>query len=236
MLWLPDLSQRFTGPELMDNPEFQGEEMGRVLRNLKKINSLLGNYRNTLNALLSVIPQNTSELHIIDIGCGGGDLLCYLSKALKDREIPVRFTGIDFNPNITAHASKSVCNFNNIQFITADVLAPSFELPECDILISSHFVYRFSDGDLKSFVHQSRYKISTAIIFSELRRSILAYLLFSLSGRLMFKSEVTVSDGLTAIKRSFKMNELKDILIEFGIKATVVQRPIFRQIALVNFQ
>lgn len=233
MSFWPDLSARYTGQEMMDSPKFSGTEMGRVLRHLKWVNSKLGNHRNTLNALLKIIPKDTQNLHIVDVGCGGGDLVCFLSTEFKKRNILVYFTGIDFNPSITAHAAEVVCHHRNIHFITADVLSQKFELPACDILISSHFVYRFTDQGLTAFLTKWQNRISIGIVFSELRRSRVSYILFRTFGSIFFNSEVTLKDGLIAIRRSFKIDELRKILNEFGNKAVVWRKPVFRQIAII---
>lgn len=233
MSFWPDLTVRYIGHEIMDSPKFSGKEMGRVLRHLKWVNIKLGNHRNTLKALLKIIPKDIQNLHIVDIGCGGGDLVCYLSAEFKKRNIPVHFTGIDFNPNITAHAADVVCQHNNIRFVTDDVLSPQFELPACDILISSHFVYRFTDQGLTAFLERWQGKINIGIIFSELRRSRVSYLLFRCFGRLFFNSEITIADGLIAIRRSFRIDEMRDILKSFGKKAVVSRTPIFRQTAII---
>jgi 2-polyprenyl-3-methyl-5-hydroxy-6-metoxy-1,4-benzoquinol methylase len=236
MLFWPDLSVRYTGFEIIDSPKFSGKEMGRVLQHLKWVNSKLGNHRNTLNALLKIIPKDIQNLHIVDIGCGGGDLVCFLSTEFKKRNIPVHFTGIDFNPNITAHAAEVVCHHNNIQFVTADVLSQKFELPECDILVSSHFVYRFTDEGLIAFIERWQRKINIGIVFSELRRSRVSYILFRSFGSMLFNSEVTVKDGLTAIRRSFRVRELRQILKKYGSKAVVSRKPVFRQTAIILSQ
>jgi 2-polyprenyl-3-methyl-5-hydroxy-6-metoxy-1,4-benzoquinol methylase len=232
MLFWPDLSLRYTGPEIMDCPNFFGQEMGLVLKHLKWVNSTLGNHRNTLNAILKIIPNNGQSIHIVDIGCGGGDLICFLSTEFKKRRILVHFTGIDFNPNITAHATEVVCKQNTISFITADVLSPQFELPECDILISSHFVYHFTNEGLSAFLEKWQNRIKLGFVFSDLRRSRVSYLLFRVFSRLLFNSEITRKDGLTAIRRSFSVEEMQQVLQNFGSKVVVTRKPVFRQTAI----
>lgn len=236
MSFWPDLSTRYTGPEIMDSPNFTGHEMGLVLRHLKWVNRTLGNHRNTLNALLEILPKNAQNLHIVDIGCGGGDLICFLSTEFQKRNISVHFTGIDFNPSITAHAAEFVCKNNNIEFITADILSNQFELPACDILISSHFVYRFTDEGLTEFLELWHHRIKHGVIFSELRRSRVSYLLFKVFGRLLFNSEITVNDGLVAIRRSFRINEMQHVVKDVGNRAVVLRKPVFRQIAIIYKQ
>lgn len=231
--FLPDLSQRYRGAEVIDSPDFAGDELKIVLRHLSRVNRVLGNYRSVIVALFPLLKKMSGPVHIVDIGCGGGDLMCYLSHRCRKEGIEVRFTGVDFNPHMIQHAGNRLCNDDNVSFVCADVLDPDFELPHCDIVLSSHFIYRFSDAQLVEFIRQNEDRVSTAFVFSELRRSAWGYFLFATFGYLLFPDRVTIADGLVAIRRSFKFIELKRIVNSLNTRSRIYRRPFFRQIAVI---
>jgi len=235
-LFLPDLSERYQGAEQIDNPQFSGAELGRVLRHLARVNKWLGNHQSVLNALLPLLKEMNSSRpsHIVDLGCGGGDLMCYLNQSLRSEKLNIRFTGVDINPHILSHAGQRMCNDKNVQFICADILDRDFQIPPCDIVIASHFIYRFEEDELVPFLERNKMHVSKGFLFSELRRSSWGYFLFASFGRILFPGRVTIADGLIAIRRSFKFSELKSILRAYSPLARIARRPFFRQVVVIS--
>ncbi|MBC8046439.1 MAG: SAM-dependent methyltransferase, partial [Fimbriimonadaceae bacterium] len=71
---MPDLSVRSYLPEKMDQPGVEEKEIHQALRELEIINKKLGGYHVILNAL-NKIKWPDRVLVIMDLGCGGGDML-----------------------------------------------------------------------------------------------------------------------------------------------------------------
>lgn len=232
--WWPDLSRRQKSNEIIDNPDFAGSELTKVLAHFRLINRWLGNYRETrrtLSRILKTIPANR-EIHIVDLGCGGGDLLCFLKRSFKN-DPRLRFTGIDYNPHTLRAAAEFSCDKDRFSWLCADVSDPDFILPECDILIASHFIYRFDPVPLENHLRNWQRSVSTAMVFSELRRSNWSYLLFSTVGRLIFRSEITINDGLRAIAGAYKPEELRLMWLKLNRDTDARKAPLFRQIIVV---
>lgn len=229
---LPDFKQRYQGAETIDDPQFSGRELFLALRHLSYINRHFGNYAAVRRGINRVLLHNPGmeSLHIVDMGCGGGDLMCYLDGYLRERGIDAKFTGLDINPHMINRAENQTCRSINVEFIEADVLQPDFQIPECDVLVASHFIYHFTDEALVQFVQRNFHKVKLAFVFSELRRSRRSYWLFKMFGPLLFPGRITVSDGLIAIRRAFTTRELQTTFAPFSPKAHIVHRPLFRQL------
>ena len=120
--------------------------------------------------------------------------------------------GIDGNLNSIQYARQQTQNNSNIQFQTADILASDFQIPTCDILISSHFMYHFTDEQLMPFLQQQRRFVRQFILISELQRNLIAYRLFRFFIPLLGFHPMIVQDGMTAIRRAFTRTELMSIL------------------------
>ena len=202
----------------MDDMELSGEELHQTLSGLSVINKLLGNTSTTLSEVITEIIKKNSPLKIIDLGCGSGDNLRAIAKWCSTNEKTVELIGIDGNQNILDYARVQGTSSTHIQYVQADILADDFLLPECDILISSHFMYHFSDEAIVDFLRKATSQVSTAIIFSELQRSRLAYFLFKLGGPLLPFTQMVKEDGLLAISRSFTRSELSNLLSRAGIE------------------
>lgn len=223
--------------EQLDNLSLSGKSLHKTLVSLKWINSLFGNHRLLKNSVLDYCVANPDQesFRIIDLGCGGGDSMFSISKALRKKNINVSLTGIDGNPQSIAFAqSKNTLGYN-FNFITADILSPDFSIPDTDILISSHFIYHFKDEDLILFLKKIQQKSIKHIIFSELYRSKIAYYLFKFFNIISPISSIAKKDGLIAIQRAFTIQELRMILKKSHLKnVTIHKKPWFRTLIKID--
>jgi len=210
--WFQFLDKRSTEFEEMDNLNLSGEKLHQTLDGLSIINRFLGNTNATFKLVKAEIKKVGSPLKIIDLGCGGGDNLRAIANWCSQNNKSVELIGLDGNSHILAYARSKNTDSIKIQYQQADLLDSSFQLPHCDLLISSHFIYHFSESKLIEFLNQSKKRVSRKIIFSELRRNKTAYLLFKFGGLFMPFSKMVKQDGLKAIRRSFSKKELEQIL------------------------
>jgi len=233
------LSSRVYIEEKMDNfnPEILGERaiLDDSLNNLSFINKFLGNTSVTLEAVKKILNKDVDKIfNIVDLGCGGGDNLRAIAQWCFDNNRAVKLTGIDGNPHILMYAEQQESNLN-IKYKQVDVLDAQFEMEPCDILISSHFIYRFTDDELVNFINKAAKKVSNAIIFSELQRNIIPYYAFRIFGRLITFNDMTVQDGQKAITSSFKKEELLNVLKQLNVKSYQLKwKWVFRYLVIIR--
>jgi 2-polyprenyl-3-methyl-5-hydroxy-6-metoxy-1,4-benzoquinol methylase len=84
-------------PELMDG-DCGYQDCRSCLGSLEQINRWLLGYRPTRAWLKRLPPGLSDPMHIVDVGCGGGDLLRQISAWARRRRIALQLTGIDLNP------------------------------------------------------------------------------------------------------------------------------------------
>src|SRR5215469_10242285 len=105
-----DFSRRAELTELMDEP-CSREEMRACLRDIARLNQWFLGYRPTLRWLETLTLSNPGRcLHIVDVGCGYGDLLRRIEEWAEQRRIPVDLTGCDVNPDTAAIAADASPN------------------------------------------------------------------------------------------------------------------------------
>lgn len=196
--------------EQLDDLDLKGKQLHRILRELEFINAYLGNVRSLVKAIKKA-TLGKKYVKIVDLGCGGGDVARKIAQILHKSNIDFCYIGIDGNPATINYATQQSTQYPQIKFMVQDIFHKNFTLPQCDLLISSHFVYHFRDEKLVSFINKHSKNIRQAIIFSELRRSFFAYILFQIGTRILRLSKITREDGLLALRRSFNKRELYSI-------------------------
>ncbi len=220
---------RSSEKEKLDDLNLHGEPLYKALQSLEWINRWFGNHRSVIKAIHRIYKKQERPLCITDLGCGGGDLALAVAKSLRRQKIECTITGIDGNGDTVAYAQKKCAAYSEINFLQADILDKQFRIQPCDILISSHFMYHFTADALVDFLKNNVSAISTAIVFSELKRNRLAMRLFKFSSFLLPVSKLAKEDGLLAIQRSFSEKEWLVVLQQAGIDTYRLQRvPLFR--------
>ncbi|WP_188112125.1 methyltransferase domain-containing protein [Aquimarina sp. RZ0] len=220
--------------EQLDDLSLSGITLQKTLSSLRLINKLFGNHKQLYKSILAYcLHSEKASVHIVDLGCGGGDSIHTIAYKLHKKGIKASFTGIDGNKQSIKYATSKYNHYENIHFIAKNILDENFTVPQCDILISSHFMYHFRDDALIHFLKKTK-KVDH-IIFSELYRSKMAYYLFKFSSFILPISQTAKKDGLLAIKRAFSIQELKDILLKSEVKKFVVlKKPWFRTVTKID--
>jgi 2-polyprenyl-3-methyl-5-hydroxy-6-metoxy-1,4-benzoquinol methylase len=208
-------SQRSTGIEIMDDLNCSGEVVHQTLRELEYINRTLGGNAVTVSGVRQLLKGNKGEsIHILDLGCGGGDML----KLLK-RRITIKATGkgIDANPHIVNYA-RQYNHDSAISFAEMDILSDEFRRESCDVAIATLFFHHFSESQLVEIFSHLKKQASIGIVINDLHRHWLAYHSIKLLTKLFSKSEMVKNDGPLSVLRGFSRQELVSILKQAGIE------------------
>ncbi len=213
-----NFKERSEESEVMDDFTIGGEIIHQTLREIATVNRWLGGNRITLNAIKHFLKKkNEKPLTILDIGCGGGEMLQLIAKLARRWNREVKLIGIDANPHVIAYARENSIDFPEIQFTTMDVLSPSFKELECDILLATLFIHHFTTQQLillfKSFVQQTH----QSIIINDLHRHWFAYHSIDWITRILSRSDMVRNDARLSVLRAFSKKELEAICHDAGV-------------------
>src|ERR1700727_917231 len=156
-------------PELMDG-DCSYEDFRDCLRSLETVNRWLLGYRPTL-AWLERLPHGLHDpIHIVDVGCGGGDLLRQIAGWARRRGIAVQLTGIDLNPHAARAAAESTSKDLSIAWVTGDALAYSPEKP-VDLVGSPLMAHPLEDEEMVGAMHWMEATARVGWFINDLERS-----------------------------------------------------------------
>lgn len=211
-------ARRSQKPELMDDFEVDGFIIEQTLRELEIINKWLGGNYVTIHAIDKLIGKDRDKTwRIIDLGCGGGEMLKLIALWARKRSIRVELIGIDANQHVVNYAEKNTSEFPEISFITGNVLSEDVMPMAADIITATLFTHHFSDKDLIWLFQRAKKCASVGLAINDLHRHWFAYRSINMLTALFSKSPLVKNDAGLSVLRAFKKRELTDILQAAGI-------------------
>lgn len=211
-------ARRSQKPELMDDFEVDGFIIEQTLRELEIINKWLGGNYVTINAIDKLIGKDRDKTwRIIDLGCGGGEMLKLIALWARKRSIRVELIGIDANQHVVNYAEKNSLEFPEISFITGNVLSEDVMPMAADIITATLFTHHFSDKDLIWLFQRAKKCASVGLVINDLHRHWFAYRSIKMLTALFSKSPLVKNDAGLSVLRAFKKHELVRILQAAGI-------------------
>ena len=204
-----DLKVRSDQKEILD--EWQGGilELECVLKDINKVNRILGGNSITIKAVIGLIQEHPKESYtILDMGCAEGYMLRSLAIAARKKHINLNLIGIDLNRDALIIAEKASIDFPEIVYHEKDILSTDFSDFSCDIVITTLTMHHFKYPEILNFTQQFTRLASIGVVINDLHRSALAYYLFKGFSLIFIKTKVAKIDGLTSIRRGFLKSEL----------------------------
>ena len=208
-----DLRARATDPEALDlgvGPE----EALASLADLRLVNRWLGNRSRFLSAVLPYL-RSSDRPRLLDVGCGSGDVPVLLRRLMHGRLAAV---GVDVKLLHLQAAPRELLR------VVADARRLPFPDRTFDVVTASLFLHHFAEGELPALLRSLFSLARRAVVVSDLRRAHVPYVFGKVAFPVLFKSRVSVEDGLVSIRRSFREDELRAAFTSAGIPSVRVAR------------
>jgi 2-polyprenyl-3-methyl-5-hydroxy-6-metoxy-1,4-benzoquinol methylase len=194
----------------MDDFAMEGEVLREALDKIAKINQLLGGNQLTLQGVQELIQKisSTTEITIVDVGCGNGDMLRTLANYGTKNNLNFRLIGIDANNFTINHARKLSADYSNISFQCEDVFGKAFEALKYDIVLCTLTLHHFKEAEILQLLTVFNTNSRIGIVINDLHRSAVAYRLFQVLCFVFRLNAMSREDGLVSILRGFKREDL----------------------------
>lgn len=229
MSLLINTTQRTDATEIMDDFSISGKILHKTLDTLANINKWLGGNKVTLYGLKKVIknhPKNV-PITIIDLGCGGGDILRKVSKYGKKEGYIFKLVGIDANKDAVDYAREISKDYPEISFVACDIFSDAFESLQYDVVLTTLFLHHFKEDQIINMLSSLKKKAKLGIVVNDLHRHPMAYYLFKLVC-VTIKNTMIIEDGLTSVLRGFKHHELENFSKILQVKPQIKWKWAFR--------
>lgn len=192
----------------MDDPVCDREALFNTYRQFSVINALISQWKSIYQKYIRPYAlSNDNQCSILDIGFGGGDIPVKLAKWCHADNIIPQITAIETDER----AFEFIQEVDHPETVSFK-LASSSEMTErdqrFDFVISNHLLHHLDGNNFYTILQEARTLSSHRVLFNDIERSDIGYILFNLLSRPIFRSSFITEDGLTSIKRSYTRSEL----------------------------
>ncbi|GAA3200018.1 methyltransferase domain-containing protein [Microbacterium terregens] len=198
--------------ELMDDPGCDPELLRTTLRRFETINRVVSGwghiYRSRIRPYLSALDR---PARVLDLGCGGGDVLTHLAHRARRDGLTVEWIGVDPDPRAlevaTTRSSPAGASFRCTDSGSLLEEGESF-----DLVLSNHVLHHLTSDELLRFADESRRLSRGLVMHADIERGRVAYGLYTVWITPFAPGSFLRTDGLRSIRRSYRRAELADVL------------------------
>lgn len=216
--------------ELMDDPHCDPRRLAATYRRFDLVNRAVsgwgGVYRAHVRPRLRALGR---PARVLDLGCGGGDVVVRLAGLTARDGLDVEWIGADPDPRALESARER--ERPRVKFVargSAELLA---EGQRFDIVLSNHVLHHLDSAELRDFTNDSRALARSVVLHADIARSRLAYGLYAVGVTPLAPGTFLRTDGLRSIRRSYRADELARTL---GDPWSVVEPAPFRVLAIAE--
>jgi 2-polyprenyl-3-methyl-5-hydroxy-6-metoxy-1,4-benzoquinol methylase len=225
------MNQRSNQKELLDRDDIPFEHIKKNMQELETINTLLGGHRITLAGLRRLL-NGSKQVHICEIGCGGGDNLKAIMAWCRKKNISASFTGIDIKDTCIEYARENLAG-ESVHWICSDYRDVVFE-NKPDIIFSSLFCHHFNDDEVADIFRWKYENARLGFFVNDLHRNIIAQRSIQILTQLFSSSYLVKNDAPLSVKRGFRKLDWITIFNRSGIQGELKWEWAFRWLVIVK--
>ncbi len=221
--------------ELMDLADHDAAELAVNLRDIRRVNQLLGGTATVLRhlpPLLAGIPADR-PITLLDLATGSADIPVAISRWATRRGRDLAITASDSSDDMLAIAAAHVAGDPTITLARHDARAVPLPDGAVDIVVCSLSLHHFPPDEAVDVLREMNRLARVGFILNDLRRGRLGVAAAWVASRLTTRNRLTRHDAPLSVRRAYTPTELADLLRWAGISgATISTHPWFRMAAV----
>ena len=212
--------------ELLDGPLEDPAVLAGNLRDLRRINRVLGGVRLSrlaVERLLHAAPTSTDArpLSIIDVGTGAGDIPVALLADARRRDRSLEVVAVDLRREVVdaARASKpAIARLAGLSFGVSDCRALPYPDRAFDIAHASLVIHHFAPDEAVAVLVEMARVARLGIVVNDLDRGRRHWLGAWLIAHLFTLNRYTRRDAPLSVRRAYTPGEMRDLLARAGLR------------------
>ncbi|MGE5395271.1 MAG: methyltransferase domain-containing protein [Candidatus Saccharibacteria bacterium] len=209
-------------PELMDGPGIPASLLHHNLGELDILNRYFGGHFISMEGIRQLMTDRTRTYHIVDLGCGSGDVLKYIARWARSNSFTVKLTGVDINADAIDYLTRNCSAFPEIKGVVSSYKEYLSLMHKIDIVHCSLFCHHLNEQELLKLFQELK-KSSCGFIINDLQRSLIAYWGAWVLPRLLNGTYLSKHDGPVSVQNAFTKEELLHLLHSAGVEDVEVK-------------
>jgi 2-polyprenyl-3-methyl-5-hydroxy-6-metoxy-1,4-benzoquinol methylase len=212
-----NLSERSYELELMDDPNLAGPELEETVEHVERVNRLTFGGKTSIRGFESLVPPETRELSVLDVGAGNGGIAMTIADWAKRRSIAATIDGIDLNDTIVDYANRKTDARDSVKFEVRNL----FDLPDeasYDVVHASLMLHHLDDVAAVEALSKMRRIARIGVVVTDLHRHPLAWAAIKSTIRLISRNRLVRNDAPLSVARAFTRDELDSLARKAGFE------------------
>jgi ubiquinone/menaquinone biosynthesis C-methylase UbiE len=203
--------------ELLDAEALDTTALRRNLRDIRRINMLLGWRAYTVRAVARhVRALGLERFSLLDVASGSADMPLAVARWAERAGIQARIVATDINPEIVAAARAYIAGAPGLLVERQDALALPYGTGSFDVALCTLALHHF-DPDAAVRLLRSMARVGRRVMVFDVERSPLAYAGAVLLTQLARMNEMTRHDAPASVRRAYSAAELRELAAQAGL-------------------
>lgn len=208
----------------MDHPGLDRTLHHNALRGLGRIHAWSCTVRKIGVTALSLLDSSREPVRMLDLACGGGQIVQGLHHWSQSRRLTWRIDGCDISPTAIQFARTTADREGTrCRYFESDVLRQPIPAGY-DILLSSLFLHHLTESEAVLFFSKLADSAQTGFVVVDLERRAAGLLLAHVATRFLTTSPVVHTDGPRSVRRAFSLGEVVRLAKSAGLRGVRLQR------------
>jgi 2-polyprenyl-3-methyl-5-hydroxy-6-metoxy-1,4-benzoquinol methylase len=218
------LRRRLVG-ELMDSPTLDPAAHQRALDGLRRINRASRTAERLAVPILAWAKRRRlTSLSMLDIACGGGDVPIGVATLAKQQGLAIHLTLSDRSPTAIHKAGAAAQDAGIPHHTQTEDAVAHAPAGTYDLVTNSLFLHHLTESEVIAALTHMRDAARRAVFVSDLRRSVLGYVIAWIGCRLLSDSPIVHYDGPVSVRAAWSVSELAAMARQAGMTGVEVRR------------